>query len=65
MRESRPGKGVDLQYIVQELHEFEGAGPNLFHLLCLLDDIEMTAHVMDATSRGCDHVVEAGEIAHE
>src|SRR6516225_8895417 len=65
MREPRPGKRLELLDVVQELDQLVSARSHLFHLGGLLDRIEIVAHMVDAAARRRDHVVEAGEIAHE
>jgi len=65
MRKSGPGKGIDLQNVMQELDDLVRAPPDGGHLGGLHDGIEIIAHVVYAAPRGRDDVVEAGEIAHE
>ena len=65
VRKPGPRKRIDLQDVVQELDQLEGARPHLLHLGGLLDRVEIVAHVVDAAAGGCDDVIEAGEIAHE
>ena len=62
---SGPRKRVDLQDVVQELDQLEGARANLLDLVGLLDRVEIIAHVVDAAAGWCHDVVEAGEVAHE
>src|ERR1700733_16246997 len=65
MRKTGPGKPIDLLDVVQELDQLKGARPHLRHRGGLLDRVEIVAHVVDATARGRDDVIEAGEVAHE
>src|SRR5215472_14942227 len=65
MREPGPGKRVDLLNVVQEFDELERALPYLLHLRCLLDRIEIVAHVMDAAPRRRHDIIETAEIADE
>src|SRR6516164_1033171 len=65
MRKPRPGERLYLLDVAQELDQLVGARPHLFHLGGLLDRIEIVAHMVDAAARWRDHIVEAGEIAHE
>src|SRR5271166_1422464 len=65
MRKPRPWERVDLQDIVQELDELEGAGANLRDLFRLLDGVEVAAHMVDAATLWRHHVIEAGEVARE
>jgi hypothetical protein len=61
MREAGPRKRLDSLDIVQELDKLECACPNLLHLGRLFDRIE----VVNAAARGCDDILEAGEIVHD
>ena len=54
VRERRPGKGLDLQVVVQELDQLPGAGPNLPSLRRLFDSVEVEADVVDAAARRPD-----------
>jgi hypothetical protein len=50
---------------VQELDELIGASTYLLHLRGLLDSIEIVTHVVNATARRRDNVIEAGEVANK
>src|ERR1700747_3004587 len=65
MPKVRPGKGISLQYVMQEFYKFIGAPPHLLHLCGLFDGVEIVTHMVNATAGGRDDVIEAGEIAHE
>jgi hypothetical protein len=65
VRELRPGKGVRLLDVVQELDQFVGSRANLRHSRGLLDRIEIVTHVVDAATLRRHHVIEPGEVAHE
>ena len=52
MREPRPRESFDLQDIVQELDELQGAGANLLDLVGLLDGVEIIAYKVDAATTG-------------
>ena len=65
MREDCPGKGLDLQVIVEELDEFMGPGPNVSSLMRLFDGVEVEPDVMDAAPGRPDDYVEILEAIDE
>ncbi len=63
--ESGPGKRVGLDNIVQEFDQLIGPRTDLFHVVGLLDRIEVVANMVNATTGGCNDLVKPGKIAHE
>src|ERR1700732_332961 len=65
MRETGPGKCIDLQNVVQELDQLVSSRADHLYDVGLLDGVEIVPHMMDAAAGRRYDVVEAGEVAHE
>ena len=63
--EARPGKGIDLQYVMQEFGKLVNIGANTSHFVRLLNRCEICAHLMRAASRWANDVIVGREVLDE
>jgi hypothetical protein len=65
VRELGPGKGLDLQHIVQELDQLIDMAADVADLVGLRHRVQMAAQVVHAAAGRHDDMVEAGEVPDE
>jgi hypothetical protein len=65
VRKLRPGKGIDLEHVMQELNQLIGIAFDLLRLCGLRYGIQVLAHVVGTTARWSHDVLELLEVLHE
>ena len=65
VRKAGPGKGVDLDYVMEKLDQFIGPGTDLADGRGLFHSRKVMTDMMDAASRRTHDVVEPFEVADE